>query len=52
MLNTDIADAVNRLKKLEHHWGGNNFIELPKLQEGYIDDLDSLIIKAQVQVIR
>lgn len=45
-------DAVNRLKKLEHHWGGNNFIELPKLQEGYIDDLDSLIIKAQVQVIR
>ncbi|KAH0924343.1 hypothetical protein HID58_024361 [Brassica napus] len=45
-------DSLNRLKKLEHYWDWDKLIELPKLQEGYIDDLDSLIIKAQVQVIR
>ncbi|KAF8113331.1 hypothetical protein N665_0051s0025 [Sinapis alba] len=45
-------DSINQFRKEEHNWGWEKFIELPKLQEGYIDDLDSLIIKAKVQVIR
>ncbi|KAL0737052.1 hypothetical protein Bca4012_013262 [Brassica carinata] len=43
---------VNQFQKKERDWGWSKFIELHKLHEGYIHDLDSLIIKAKVQVIR
>ncbi|KAG2262079.1 hypothetical protein Bca52824_069158 [Brassica carinata] len=45
-------DSVNQFQKKERDWGWSKFIELHKLHEGYIHDLDSLIIKAKVQVIR
>ncbi|XP_010522489.1 PREDICTED: MATH domain-containing protein At5g43560-like [Tarenaya hassleriana] len=46
------SDTLHRFWKKEHDWGWKKFMELPKLQDGFIDDSDSLIIKAQVQVIR
>ncbi|KFK31711.1 hypothetical protein AALP_AA6G149200 [Arabis alpina] len=46
------SDTIHQFWKYEHDWGWKKFIELTKLQDGFIDDYDSLIIKAQVQVIR
>ncbi|KAL1191312.1 TNF receptor-associated factor-like protein [Cardamine amara subsp. amara] len=46
------SDTLHRFWKKEHDWGWKKFIELPKLKDGFIDDNDSLNIKAQVQVIR
>lgn len=46
------SDTLHKFYKREHDWGWKNFIELPTLLDGFIDDSGSLIIKAQVQVIR
>ncbi|KAI4373914.1 hypothetical protein MLD38_011972 [Melastoma candidum] len=45
------SDTLHRFWKKEHDWGWKKFMELSKLYDGFIDG-DSLIIKAQVQVIR
>lgn len=45
------SDTLHRFWKKEHDWGWKKFIELSKVLEGFIND-DSLVIKAQVQVIR
>lgn len=45
------ADTLHRFWKKEHDWGWKKFMELSKVLEGFID-ADTLIIKAQVQVIR
>lgn len=45
------ADTLHRFWKNEHDWGWKKFMELSKVLEGFID-ADTLIIKAQVQVIR
>uniref|UniRef100_M4E3C8 MATH domain-containing protein n=1 Tax=Brassica campestris TaxID=3711 RepID=M4E3C8_BRACM len=47
-----LPDTLHKFYKREHDWGWKNFIELPRLLDGFIDDSGSLIIKAQVQVIR
>ncbi|OAO99378.1 hypothetical protein AXX17_AT4G18780 [Arabidopsis thaliana] len=47
-----IADTLHQFWKKEHDWGWKKFIELPILQDGFIDKFDSLAFKAQVQVIR
>ncbi|AEE83685.1 TRAF-like superfamily protein [Arabidopsis thaliana] len=44
-----IADTLHQFWKKEHDWGWKKFIELPKLQDGFIDKFDSLSLKAQVQ---
>ncbi|CAN8247820.1 unnamed protein product [Cochlearia groenlandica] len=46
------SDTLHRFWKKEHDWGWKKFMELPKLQEEFLDDSGSLVIKAQVQVIR
>ncbi|XP_024007791.1 TNF receptor-associated factor homolog 1b isoform X2 [Eutrema salsugineum] len=46
------SDTLHRFWKKEHDWGWKKFMELSKLQEGFIDDSDSLTIQAKVQVIR
>ncbi|KAL1191307.1 TNF receptor-associated factor-like protein [Cardamine amara subsp. amara] len=46
------SDALHRFWEKEHDWGWKKFMELPRLQERFIDHSDSLIIKAHVQVIR
>ncbi|CAH2046690.1 unnamed protein product [Thlaspi arvense] len=47
------SDTLHRFWKKEHDWGWKKFIELPKLlNDGFIDDSGTLIIKAQVQVLR
>ncbi|CAK9143560.1 unnamed protein product [Ilex paraguariensis] len=47
------SDTLHRFWKKEHDWGWKKFMELPKVYDGFIDaDTDTLIIKAQVQVIR
>ncbi|KAG7533923.1 MATH/TRAF domain [Arabidopsis thaliana x Arabidopsis arenosa] len=46
------SDTLHRFWKKEHDWGWKNFMELPKLLDGFIDDFDSLTIEAHVQVIR
>ncbi|CAE6193522.1 unnamed protein product [Arabidopsis arenosa] len=46
------SDTLHQFWKKEHDWGWKKFIELPKLQNGFIDKFDSLVFKAQVQVIR
>ncbi|XP_010475082.1 PREDICTED: MATH domain-containing protein At5g43560-like [Camelina sativa] len=46
------SDTLHRFWKKEHDWGWKKFMELPKLQEGFIDDTNCLTIEAQVQVIR
>ncbi|WZZ15919.1 hypothetical protein YC2023_109008 [Brassica napus] len=51
-LNRFLADTLHKFYKREHDWGWKKFIELPRLLDGFIDDSGSLIIKAQVQVIR
>ncbi|KAJ4744588.1 TRAF-like superfamily protein [Rhynchospora pubera] len=45
------SDTLHRFWKKEHDWGWKKFMELSKLNEGFLGD-DVLIIKAQVQVIR
>lgn len=45
------SDTLHRFWKKEHDWGWKKFMELSKVLEGFIDS-DTLIIKAQVQVIR
>lgn len=50
-LNASFADTLHRFWKKEHDWGWKKFMELSKVFDGFID-ADTLIIKAQVQVIR
>ncbi|KAI4304006.1 hypothetical protein MLD38_039578 [Melastoma candidum] len=45
------SDTLHRFWKKEHDWGWKKFMELSKVYDGFID-VDTLIIKAQVQVIR
>ncbi|GMI69911.1 Tumor necrosis factor Receptor-Associated Factor 1b [Hibiscus trionum] len=45
------SDTLHRFWKKEHDWGWKKFMELSKVYDGFIDS-DTLIIKAQVQVIR
>ncbi|GMH18854.1 hypothetical protein Nepgr_020695 [Nepenthes gracilis] len=45
------SDTLHRFGKKEHDWGWKKFMELSKVSDGFVDD-DTLIIKAQVQVIR
>ncbi|GLT42230.1 hypothetical protein SLA2020_162430 [Shorea laevis] len=45
------ADTSHRFMKEEFDWGWKRYMELSKLTGGFIDS-DTLIIKAQVQVIR
>ncbi|XP_022844131.1 MATH domain-containing protein At5g43560-like isoform X2 [Olea europaea var. sylvestris] len=45
------SDTLHRFCKKEHDWGWKKFMELSKVLGGFID-ADTLIIKAQVQVIR
>ncbi|KAG8373145.1 hypothetical protein BUALT_Bualt12G0140500 [Buddleja alternifolia] len=45
------SDTLHRFWKKEHDWGWKKFMELSKVMDGFID-ADTLIIKAQVQVIR
>ena len=50
-LDGNYADTLHRFWKKEHDWGWKKFMELSKVLDGFID-ADTLIIKAQVQVIR
>ncbi|KAG0481986.1 hypothetical protein HPP92_010070 [Vanilla planifolia] len=45
------SDTLHRFWKKEHDWGWKKFMELTKVLDGFIDN-DTLVIKAQVQVIR
>lgn len=45
------ADTLHRFCKKEHDWGWKKFMELSKILEGFTVQ-DTLVIKAQVQVIR
>ncbi|XP_074281820.1 TNF receptor-associated factor homolog 1a-like [Silene latifolia] len=45
------SDTLHRFWKKEHDWGWKKFMELSKVSDGFVD-ADTLIIKAQVQVIR
>ncbi|XP_048130969.1 TNF receptor-associated factor homolog 1a-like isoform X2 [Rhodamnia argentea] len=45
------SDSLHRFRKEEHDWGWKKFMELSEVFDGFID-ADTLIIKAQVQVIR
>ncbi|KAF4365788.1 hypothetical protein F8388_003457 [Cannabis sativa] len=45
------SDTLHRFWKKEHDWGWKKFMELSKVMDGFLDS-DTLIIKAQVQVIR
>ncbi|XP_073140284.1 TNF receptor-associated factor homolog 1a-like [Henckelia pumila] len=45
------SDTLHRFWKKEHDWGWKKFMELSKVMDGFID-ADTLVIKAQVQVIR
>ena len=45
------ADTLHRFCKKEHDWGWKKFMELSKVLEGFTV-ADTLVIKAQVQVIR
>ncbi|GLT99452.1 hypothetical protein SLE2022_168900 [Rubroshorea leprosula] len=45
------SDTLHRFWKKEHDWGWRKFMELSKVYDGFIDS-DTLIIKAQVQVLR
>ncbi|WZZ59797.1 hypothetical protein YC2023_059904 [Brassica napus] len=49
---SELEPATTKILGREHDWGWKKFIELPRLLDGFIDDSGSLIIKAQVQVIR
>ncbi|KAJ6852317.1 MATH domain-containing protein-like isoform X1 [Iris pallida] len=45
------SDTLHRFWKKEHDWGWKKFMELTKVADGFVNE-DSLVIKAQVQVIR
>jgi hypothetical protein len=45
------SDTLHRFWKKEHDWGWKKFMELSKLNDGFVVE-DVLTIKAQVQVIR
>ncbi|KAL6003775.1 TNF receptor-associated factor 1a [Asimina triloba] len=45
------SDTLHRFWKKEHDWGWKKFMELTKVLDGFIVS-DTLVIKAQVQVIR
>ncbi|XP_035836828.1 TNF receptor-associated factor homolog 1a-like isoform X2 [Helianthus annuus] len=45
------SDTLHRFWKKQHDWGWKRFMELSKVLDGLLD-ADTLIIKAQVQVIR
>ncbi|WMV34147.1 hypothetical protein MTR67_027532 [Solanum verrucosum] len=45
------SDTLHRFWKKEHDWGWKKFMDLSKVVDGFVDS-DTLIIKAQVQVIR
>ncbi|GAB2294542.1 hypothetical protein Dimus_028746 [Dionaea muscipula] len=45
------SDTLHRFWKKEHDWGWKKFMELSKVSDGFVD-ADTLIIRAQVQVIR
>lgn len=45
------ADTLHRFWKKEHDWGWKKFMELSKVQDGFLVE-GVLVIKAQVQVIR
>ncbi|KAL9225209.1 hypothetical protein vseg_001158 [Gypsophila vaccaria] len=45
------SDTLHRFWKKEHDWGWKKFMELSKVSDGFVD-ADTLIIKAQVQVVR
>lgn len=45
------SDTLHRFWKKEHDWGWKKFMELSKVLDGFIVS-DTLVIKAQVQVIR
>ncbi|KAK8555985.1 hypothetical protein V6N13_070057 [Hibiscus sabdariffa] len=45
------SDTLHRFWEKEHDWGWKKFMELSKVYDGFIES-DTLIIKAQVQVIR
>ncbi|XP_073116049.1 TNF receptor-associated factor homolog 1b isoform X1 [Elaeis guineensis] len=45
------SDTLHRFWKKEHDWGWKKFMELSKVFDGFIV-ADTLVIKAQVQVIR
>lgn len=46
-----LPDTLHRFCKKEHDWGWKKFMELSKVLEGFTVQ-DTLVIKAQVQVIR
>ncbi|MFS8025204.1 putative MATH/TRAF domain-containing protein [Helianthus anomalus] len=46
------SDTLHGFWKKEHDWGWKKFMELSKVLDGFIDADATLIIKAQVQVIR
>ncbi|RZC81330.1 hypothetical protein C5167_043908 [Papaver somniferum] len=45
------VDTLHRFWKKEHDWGWKKFMELTKVMDGFVVN-DTLVIKAQVQVIR
>ncbi|PIA45285.1 hypothetical protein AQUCO_01700669v1 [Aquilegia coerulea] len=45
------SDTLHRFWKKEHDWGWKKFMELSKVLDGFVVN-DTLVIKAQVQVIR
>ncbi|XP_026456358.1 TNF receptor-associated factor homolog 1a-like isoform X2 [Papaver somniferum] len=45
------SDTLHRFWKKEHDWGWKTFMELTEVMDGFIVN-DTLVIKAQVQVIR
>ena len=45
------VDTLHRFCKKEHDWGWKKFMELSKVRDGFTL-ADTLVIKAQVQVIR
>ncbi|KAK8952738.1 MATH domain-containing protein [Platanthera guangdongensis] len=48
---TKFSDTLHRFWKKEHDWGWKKFMELSKVEEGFVNN-ETLVIKAQVQVIR
>lgn len=45
------SDTLHRFCKKEHDWGWKKFMELGKMQDGFVVS-DTLVIKVQVQVIK
>ena len=45
------SDTLHRFCKKEHDWGWKKFMELGKMDEGFVVQ-DTLVIKVQVQVIK